>query len=73
MKNGGSEEPDGESSSSSGHNPDNIEALYVAADDTLFSLKYLQECNSSHYGKYVFVISLNGYLICNDDKWMCKC
>lgn len=66
--------PDGTSddtvSSSSVHNPEKIEALYVAADDTLFSLKYLNECNSSHEGKYVFVISLSGYMICRDEKWM---
>ena len=43
--------------------------LYVAADDTLISLRYLQDCNSSHEGKFVFVASLNGYLRCHDEHW----
>ncbi|WP_163438912.1 FISUMP domain-containing protein [Fibrobacter succinogenes] len=61
---------DEKSSSSYVHNPQSIDSLYVAADDTLFSLKYLKDCNSSHEGRYVFVISLNGYLVCSDGKWV---
>ena len=44
--------------------------LYVAADDTMPSLEYLQECNSSHEGRYVFIASLNGYMKCTGEKWV---
>ena len=68
-KSSSSDEGESESSSSYEHNPESLDSLYVAADDTLFSLKYLNDCNSSHEGKYVFVISLNAYLVCSDDEW----
>lgn len=43
--------------------------IYVAADDTVPSIKDLQECNSSHEGRYVFIASLNGYMKCTGKKW----
>ena len=43
--------------------------LKVAADDTIISLKYLNECNSSHVGKYIYLISLSTYMICTEDGW----
>lgn len=43
--------------------------LKVAADDTIISLKYLNDCNSSHIGKYIYLISLSLYMICTEDGW----
>ena len=43
--------------------------LYVAAHDTLISLKYLKECNDDREGMFVFVASLNHYLRCRNENW----
>lgn len=61
-----SEPTSGTSTSSSSITALNI---YVAADDTLPSIKHLRECNSSHEGRYVFIASLNGYMKCTGEKW----
>lgn len=56
----------GESSSSKAQIELNLK---VAADDTILSLRYLNDCNSSHVGKYIYLISLSLYMICTEDGW----
>lgn len=43
--------------------------LDVAADDTVLSLSHLNDCNSSHVGKSIYLISLSIYMICTEDGW----